>query len=88
MIRLRLREQQSTSLRTWPPQQRYQAPSIWVLKPIPSPTALQIDVREAAAKLPEEVEELEPLAEIEALVESERDFSEVDLETEAEPAAA
>ena len=46
----------------------------------------KLDVREAAAKLPEEAEEPEPLEEIEEV--AGEDLSEADLEAEAEPAAA
>lgn len=42
----------------------------------------QLDVRAAAAKLPEEPEELEPLDDAEALVESEEALNESDLEAE------
>jgi hypothetical protein len=46
-MRLRDGEQQSTSLRTWPPQQRYQAPSTFVVMRKRSATWSQIGVRGA-----------------------------------------
>jgi type I restriction enzyme S subunit len=48
----------------------------------------KLDVRGAAAKLPEEVEVPEPVEEIEALAEGGDTISEADLEAQAEPAAA
>ena len=48
----------------------------------------KLDVREAAAKLPEETDEPEPLDDAEALVEGDADIEDTDLDSVPEEAEA